>query len=269
VTRIVSAAALIAVLFATLWLLPPWATAVLAAVVAALAGGEVAKMSGKLGANVPTVFVGIAAATLAMAFVVYERRVPGSDDDTLGAVMLALLVACGILAMALGPPSPASFGRAATLVMAPVYVGLPIGAIVWVHWVFGPAATTWLLGLIAVSDSAQYYTGRAFGRRKLAPAISPAKTVEGAIGGIVVATIAGGALARWALPEVAPAAAAVLALLLALVGIAGDLFESLLKRSAGVKDSSALIPGHGGVLDRIDSYLFAAPVFYLFLRYLA
>ena len=108
-----------------------------------------------------------------------------------------------------------------------------------------------------------------WGRRKLAPVISPGKTIEGAIGGLIVAPIAGALLGRWAMPEVFLGAAAVLALGLALFGMAGDLFESLIKRSAGAKDSSSLIPGHGGVLDRIDAYLFAAPVFYLFLRFIA
>ena len=107
------------------------------------------------------------------------------------------------------------------------------------------------------------------GRRKLAPVVSPGKTVEGAIGGFVIAPIAGVLIGRWAMPEIAMGATAVLAAGLAMFGMAGDLFESLLKRSAGAKDSSALIPGHGGVLDRIDAYLFAAPVFYLFLRYIA
>ena len=108
--------------------------------------------------------------------------------------------------------------------------------------------------------------GRAFGRRKLAPLVSPAKTIEGALGGLIVAAIAGALLARYLLPmQLSPAAAAGCALLLAGFGIAGDLFESLLKRSAGVKDSSNLIPGHGGILDRIDAYLFAAPVFYFWL----
>jgi phosphatidate cytidylyltransferase len=120
------------------------------------------------------------------------------------------------------------------------------------------------------SDSAQYYTGRAFGRRKLAPAVSPAKTVEGAIGGLVAATIAG-AVSGSNVLHLAPFDAvtgAVVGVLVALFGMLGDLFESLLKRSAGVKDSSALIPGHGGVLDRIDSYLFAAPCYYVVLRWL-
>jgi phosphatidate cytidylyltransferase len=266
--RVASATVLLVALFVTIWMLPYWATAVLAAVTSAVAGGEVARMAGRVGATVPVAFVGLASALLTITFVFYERQAPGTADDLLGGVILALIVVSGVIVLAIGPPSPQSFGRATTLVMAPVYVGLPLGAIVWVQSAFGPAATSWLLGVIAFSDSAQYYSGRAFGRRKLAPAVSPAKTVEGAVGGLIVAGLAGAILARWCLP-VAPLAAGGLALMLAVSGIAGDLFESLLKRSVGVKDSSQLIPGHGGLLDRIDSYLFAAPVFYLFLRYVA
>jgi len=87
------------------------------------------------------------------------------------------------------------------------------------------------------------------------------------IGGLVVAPIAAAALAPWGLPDVPLYIAGVVGLILAAFGVGGDLFESLLKRSAGMKDSSTLIPGHGGVLDRVDAYLFAAPVFYLLLRY--
>jgi phosphatidate cytidylyltransferase len=113
-----------------------------------------------------------------------------------------------------------------------------------------------------------YYTGRTFGKRPLAPTISPKKTVEGAIGGMVFGTLAmtvGGhyvfASPIWIL--------ALLGAAISLLGIVGDLFESLLKRSAGMKDSSNLIPGHGGVLDRIDSWLFTAPVYYMFVRFVA
>jgi phosphatidate cytidylyltransferase len=120
-----------------------------------------------------------------------------------------------------------------------------------------------LLATVVVSDSAQYYTGRAFGRRPLAPSISPKKTIEGALGGIIV----GALFMAYAVQFVFPATPVVTRLLLGVVvvlfGIVGDLFESRLKRLAGLKDSSSLIPGHGGVLDRIDAMLFAIPVFYL------
>ena len=125
-----------------------------------------------------------------------------------------------------------------------------------------------LMVVIVVSDSAQYYTGRAFGRRPLSPTISPKKTLEGAIGGLVFGTLAMVVGGRY----VFDSPIWILALLgaaISLLGIVGDLFESLLKRSAGVKDSSNLIPGHGGVLDRIDSWLFAAPVYYVFVRFVA
>ena len=122
-----------------------------------------------------------------------------------------------------------------------------------------------MLTVIVVSDTAQYYTGRAFGRRPLAPAISPKKTVEGAIGGLVFGTLAMLAGGRCGgSPSAALDARSCSAPRWSRSGIAGDLFESMLKRSAGVKDSSTLIPGHGGVLDRIDALLFAAPVYYMF-----
>jgi phosphatidate cytidylyltransferase len=264
--RVVSAGVLLVVILGTLWFLPPWATVLLAAAAAWLAAGELVAIAAGVGVVVPSLVVGSAAAVVSVAFLAAAE---GTPADALAAVLLALIIAAGLVALASGPPDPSVIGRASLMVMAPLYAGLPLGVISWVLCFHGPAATTWLLAMIAVSDSGQYYCGRAFGRRKLAPAVSPAKTVEGAVGGVLVAAHVGAVTGPWALPGVSVAAAAALTLALALAGIAGDLFESLLKRSAGVKDSSQLIPGHGGVLDRIDSHLFAAPVFYLFLRYIA
>ena len=120
-----------------------------------------------------------------------------------------------------------------------------------------------LIATVAVSDTAQYYTGRTFGRTPLAPLRSPKKTREGAIGGFVIAPIflavAGAVLAAGAIRWCWHAS---LGLGIVVAGIIGDLFESMLKRAADMKDSGTLIPGHGGVLDRIDALLFAAPVFY-------
>ena len=154
----------------------------------------------------------------------------------------------------------------AASVLAPVYIGLPLGALVGVTAVAGREAVLVLIGTVAISDTAQYYTGRAFGRRPLAPRRSPKKTVEGAVGGLVIAPVVLVAAGKMWLPGLAPGRLAILGLLLVVAGIIGDLFESMLKRAADVKDSSHLIPGHGGVLDRIDALLFAAPIFYFFIR---
>ena len=273
-TRILSAVVIAALLLATIWFLPSWATMAVAIAGAVLAGGEVAGLASHLdsppsspsGAAVPPSFVGAAAGLVTFSIGVGPTLAAAASGDSFVVVALALVVAGGVLTLALGPPSPAAFTRAATMIFAPLYVGLPLGALVWIHAHHGAGPTTWLIAVIAVSDSAQYYSGRAFGRRRLAPAVSPAKTVEGAVGGLVVVAVAGALLGMTLLAAVHPLVAAGLAELLALFGIAGDLFESLLKRSAGVKDSSQLIPGHGGVLDRIDALLFATPAFYLFLR---
>jgi len=155
--------------------------------------------------------------------------------------------------------------RAAAAVAGAVYIGGPLGLLVAIHARAGWRVTLLLLATVVVSDTAQYYSGRAFGRRPLAPVVSPKKTIEGAIGGLVAAALFM-ALAGSRILGEAPVPLAVLGLSMAAVGICGDLFESSLKRRAGLKDSSGLIPGHGGVLDRIDALLFATPLFYLFLR---
>ena len=123
----------------------------------------------------------------------------------------------------------------------------------------------WLLAALALvwaADSGAYFAGRHLGRRKLAPTISPNKTVEGAVGGLLAGVAVAIGLGLWAGAGSAqlPALALVAALAVA-VSIVGDLVESLLKRQAGVKDSGHLIPGHGGILDRIDGVLAAVPVF--------
>jgi phosphatidate cytidylyltransferase len=157
-------------------------------------------------------------------------------------------------------------GRAASAVAGAVYVGGPLGLLVAIHARAGWTVTLLLIATVVVSDTAQYYSGRAFGRRKLAPVVSPKKTVEGAIGGLLAAALFMALVGSRILIGEAPVPLAVLGLAMAAVGICGDLFESSLKRHSGLKDSSTLIPGHGGVLDRIDALLFATPLFYLYLR---
>jgi phosphatidate cytidylyltransferase len=143
-----------------------------------------------------------------------------------------------------------------------------VGALVAVRTQFGPQALLLAMFTVMASDVAQYYGGRAFGRRLLAPVVSPKKTVEGAVTGVLGGTAALVGFGSVWMPEVGAGWLAGLGVVLVLLGIVGDLFESLLKRSAGVKDASGLIPGHGGMLDRIDSILFVAPVYYVVLKYL-
>jgi phosphatidate cytidylyltransferase len=127
-------------------------------------------------------------------------------------------------------------------------------------WEGAPRGLAWLLVVILVTwlnDTAAYLVGRSFGRRKLAPLVSPKKTVEGSIGGLVGAVVAGAiGVALFGL-GVSPLVGALVGIVLGVVGQVGDLAESLVKRQAGVKDSGTLIRGHGGILDRLDAMLFA------------
>jgi phosphatidate cytidylyltransferase len=266
VTRVLSAAALIALLIATVWFLPAAATVVVASAVAVLASVELAGLSRQLAAPVSAAFVGSAGGAICAAFAITSATLAG-DETVVTAVLVALVVGSGAMTLAAGPPSPSALTRAAVGVMAPIYVGLPLGIIARLRIEHGPYAVGLLAVVLIGSDSAQYFVGRITGRHKLAPAVSPAKTIEGAIGGLVAAGLVGATLGvRW-VAGLTMASALGLGLALAVLGMLGDLFESLLKRSAGVKDSSSLIPGHGGMLDRIDSWLFAAPAYYLLLRF--
>jgi phosphatidate cytidylyltransferase len=124
-----------------------------------------------------------------------------------------------------------------------------------------------LLAIVMAADTAAFFVGHGLGRRRLAPALSPAKTVEGAIGGIGGGILGALAVRALGLPQMPLLHAIALGVSVAAMGIVGDLDESLLKRWAGVKDSGTLFPGHGGMLDRIDSLLFGAPILYYYFLY--
>ena len=254
-TRLLSGVALGAAALAAILLLPPVGLRVLACLVAALASREylgVLHQNGKPPHVAPLIILVVATCWW-------------MSEITPGPLLAVLLLGLGWLAVEvvfLG----LTVDRAAARVLAQWYVGMPLGMLAAVESVAGRMAPLLLIATIAVSDSAQFYTGRAFGRRPLASAISPKKTVEGAVGGLVLATVfialAGPAL----LPNAGRRALALLGVIMVVLGIVGDLFESRLKRIAGVKDSSVIIPGHGGILDRIDALLFATPAFYVYLQ---
>jgi phosphatidate cytidylyltransferase len=259
--RVISGALLLAGVIAALWFLEPIFLLAVAVIVALLAFREYAGIAARAGAHVSR-----PAGAVAVALVCVAVAIPGMPLDV--ALAGATLGLCALaLSHALSPTPGAALQSAAIAAFAPLYIGLPLGLLAATRWMLGRETALLLIITVAVSDTFQYYTGRTFGRRLLAPVISPKKTVEGAIGGFVGAVASLAVIGYWWLPQMSLTARILLGLAIAAVGIVGDLFESLLKRSVEMKDASAVIPGHGGVLDRIDALLFAAPVYYVFVRY--
>jgi phosphatidate cytidylyltransferase len=153
-------------------------------------------------------------------------------------------------------------------VFAILYIGFCTAHLVLLHTLENGAS--WIIVLTAMtagSDTGAYYAGRSLGRTKLCPHISPGKTVAGVVGGVVVGILAAEVVC-WISPiKVGMLAIGLVTLVLVLIGIAGDLLESVIKRSVEVKDSGTLLQGHGGLLDRIDSLLLTAPVLYYLLSF--
>ncbi|MBA3272135.1 MAG: phosphatidate cytidylyltransferase [Acidobacteria bacterium] len=262
-TRFISGVLLAATFFALVWFSSATVLLFVALAVGILAFQEFAQMTRPLGAEVPKMPALLA--TLAAVAIVPFPYVAGEAVVGMGVALIAVgamtKVARGI------EFRPAASGAIAGG-FAAVYIGLPLGALVGVHIFGGRGAVMLLVATIVISDTAQYYAGRTFGRHPLAPRLSPKKTIEGAIGGFVVAPLFLYFAGPYLVPVATPLLIAPLGIVLVAAGIAGDLFESMIKRAAEMKDSSALIPGHGGVLDRIDALLFATPVFYAYLRWL-
>jgi phosphatidate cytidylyltransferase len=253
-TRLISGVILaLAAVAAIVWL-PLVALRAIAAVLAGAAAYEYAAVAGLPRPASRMLLIGMAAATCwVFGMPLY------ASASIVTAVVLAWL---GIEVLLFGH----DIGRAALAVVGAAYVGAPLGLLVAIHARSGWRVTLLLLATVVVSDSAQYYAGRGFGRRLLAPIISPKKTVEGAVGGLAGAALFLALVGPIVLVGEPVLLLALLGVTMAAVGICGDLFESSLKRHAGMKDSSSLIPGHGGVLDRIDALLFVTPLFFLYLR---
>jgi phosphatidate cytidylyltransferase len=191
---------------------------------------------------------------------------PGLQDTAIG-----ILLVVGLAAVFTRDPGRETLGAVVATVFAILYTGALLGTVVGLRMMApeepGRLRLVFLLAVVMVGDAGAYFVGRAFGKSPLAPVLSPKKTVEGLGGGLVFSVATAVFLRYAALPQLAFATAVGLGLSMALLGVVGDLFESLLKRSAGMKDTSSLLPGHGGVLDRIDSLLFAAPFLFLYMKW--
>jgi len=203
---------------------------------------------------------------------------------------LGIVLTIGVTASFLVPGGSACALALATglVLSAPLWTGrVPAGeagaltllAVTYIGWLLGHAMLTqalpyggglivFLVGVTWAGESAAYLVGSLVGRHPLAPVISPRKTVEGSVAQAIVSTLTAWPLALWLLPTWSAGLAALAGLLLGVVGQIGDLVESAIKRSVSAKDASALIPGHGGVLDRLDGLLFNVPALYYYARWI-
>jgi len=250
-TRVLSGVALAAATLAAIRFLPFEGLRVLACAVAGLAADEYVRVTmGRRSLVGWAVVAGV-------VYTAWRAAVPAPVSLVWMSIVVVSWLALAVLRQG------RTLHEAAAGVVAPLYIGAPLGMLVALHGQAGWKGTFLILATVVVSDSAQYYTGRALGRRPLAPSISPKKTVEGALGGIIAGALFMAGAIEFVFPATPTATRLLLGAVVVLFGIVGDLFESSLKRQAGLKDSSSLIPGHGGVLDRIDAMLFAVPVFYL------
>jgi phosphatidate cytidylyltransferase len=247
----------IVLLPAFLWILiaaPPWLYAGVIVLIAARGHWELTGMFGHIGT--PTLRL---AGLIGGAVVTASFAVPGLEVPALTAVVLGLLTA----SLYRSTSQSVAWEPIAITVLGIGYVNWLLGYGIWLRALDG--GIEWVLLLVWVTwlgETAAYVVGSLVGRRKLAPIVSPRKTVEGALAQLVVSILAALAAQASFVSVLRPGQAIVIGAVLGVVGQIGDLTESALKRSVGTKDSGQLIPGHGGILDRVDGLLFNAPVLF-------
>jgi phosphatidate cytidylyltransferase len=274
--RLITAAIALPVLIASI-VYPPLKLLFVALAVAAIviALYEFWFLSKRIGAK-PDVVVGYAA-TAAMLVVFYY------GEQLLLLLLLiipAFVIAALVAEMLRGAPFDKMILSVGSTVLGVLYVVMLGGYLISVRTGFADHApgypgsyslSTHLLSFFFLvlmgSDTGAYYSGRTFGKHKLAPNISPGKTWEGAAGGMLASLLVAVLAHYWFFPELELKAALPLAALMNVLGVVGDLTESALKRGAKAKDAAQILPGHGGLLDRLDSLLFNAPVIYYFAIY--
>jgi phosphatidate cytidylyltransferase len=186
-------------------------------------------------------------------------------------VIIALTIGTLIAATVRGAPFDKMLASVGATILGVLYVAFLGSHLISLRTGFDPTLSRHLLSFFFLvlmgADTGAYYLGRAFGKRKLAPSISPGKTWEGAVGGLVAALAMAALSHFWFFRELPLKYILPLAAVMTIVGIFGDLAESAAKRGAGAKDAANILPGHGGMLDRLDSLLFNAPLIYYFARF--
>jgi phosphatidate cytidylyltransferase len=270
--RELAAAVAIPVVLAVLFLGPPLLFNVLVAVVALAALWEFYRLAEKTGHFVAKT-IGLASAGLvlgaaALRWAPVHFETAGGTVNVIGrsspvwwyGASLAAVFTASVAPLITRLAPAAALSSAASTLFGVFAIAMPATAMCFLR-ASSPRAVLLLLLLVWVCDSCAYYFGSRFGRHRLAPVVSPKKTWEGAVAGLVGATLFGAAAGTWwFLPQLGPARGALAGALASSAGQIGDLVESLWKRGAGVKDSGTFLPGHGGFYDRIDSLLFAGPV---------
>jgi phosphatidate cytidylyltransferase len=208
----------------------------------------------------------------AALFTIYYFTEPGRDLDFSMIQLTLLVITAGVLIAATlrGAPFDKIIASSGATILGVLYIVLLGGHLVAVRMGFEQKLSAHLLSFFFLvlmgADTGAYYTGRAIGKHKLAPNISPGKTWEGVAGGMLAALAFATVAHFWFFRELPLKWALPLAAVMMILGVLGDLAESALKRSAGAKDAAKILPGHGGVLDRLDSLLFNAPLIYYFAR---
>jgi phosphatidate cytidylyltransferase len=210
------------------------------------------------GMNIPRI-------TLPLSILVFAAAAYGRLIDVVASLFLVFLIVTGV--DILRNRLQGSFGRISTSVFFMIYTAVFLASIYRIRQMDNGAYLIFsLMGLIWLTDTAAYFAGRFLGKHRGIFQASPNKSMEGFIGGIIMSFVAAFIFAHFGGFSLVQTLS--LAISVAFFGQMGDLFESMIKRDAGVKDSSALLPGHGGVLDRFDSLTFAAPTFYILLVFL-
>lgn len=261
VVRFMTAAVGIPILLWMLYYAPTWVFALVGVVAAGIGASELAGMTLKEQRGLQ---VWMVLTTAAFAGVL----ILAGEVDVLAAATIAVVIG-GALSILAGPdPMESAAMRMGWLIAAPFYIGGCVSMIAKVHqlenggsWVVLSMALAWM------SDTGGYFAGKAFGKHKLYEKISPKKTIEGSIGGLAAIVAFALAMRFTVMPELPTVHAIVLAIVAGAIGQAGDLCISVIKRSTGVKDSGKIIPGHGGLLDRIDALLFTASVTWIYARF--
>jgi len=268
--RIITAVILLPFLIASIlvpWLQLLFVALAAAAMVFALYEFYVLARKPDMKPDIAAGFLGAAA-----LFTIFYFAEPRRELDFSMLQLTVLVLTAGVLIAATlrGAPFDKIIASAGATILGVLYIVLLGGHLIAVRMGFEQKLSAHLLSffflVLMCADTGAYYTGRAIGKHKLAPKISPGKTWEGVAGGMVAALALATAAHFWFFRELPLKWTLPLAAVMMILGVLGDLSESALKRSAGAKDAAKLLPGHGGVLDRLDSLLFNAPLIYYFAR---